>query len=340
MLNGRIDMRSDTVTQPTEGMRAAMAAAELGDDVFGDDPTVIRLQNRAAELLGKEAALLTPSGTMANLLAVMTQTRPGDSVILSDISHPYIFESGNAAQFAGVMFRPVAAEQGILTPEHVEAAAVLIDDAHFSQTRLVMVENTMNLGGGVAYPEETVAAVSAAAHGLGMRVHMDGARLFNACAATGTAPAAYARHADTVSFCLSKGLGCPVGSLLAGDRETISRAHRYRKGLGGGMRQAGVIAAAGFYALENHVDRLVDDHRRAAAFRSGVARIPGIRLVRPGTTNLVYFEVDDALRFVANLADRNVFCLPEGPKLVRAAFHLHLTDEDVTQAVAACEAAR
>jgi len=335
MLNGKIDLRSDTITQPTGEMREAMAKAEVGDDVFGDDPTVNKLQREAARMMGKEDALFVPSGTMGNLLAVMTQTKPGDSVILSDLAHPVHFEAGNIAHIAGVQVRPVHAENGILTADHVRANAVLMDDDHLSHTSLVMVENTVNLGGGTVYPLETFAEIGAASRELGLRVHCDGARIFNACVSAGVDPSAYAQHVDTVSFCLSKGLGCPVGSLLAGDGNTVHQARRYRKALGGGMRQVGVIAAAGLYALENQIDRLADDHRRAARFRDALASVEGIGFSLPCPTNLVYLDVADAFWFVAELANKGVLALAESPTHVRAAFNLHVTDEDTERAIEA-----
>ena len=328
-----VDLRSDTVTQPTPAMREAMANAPVGDDVFGDDPTVNELQQRAAKLLGKEAALFVPSGTMGNLLAMVSQTRPGDSVILCEGAHPYIHESGGMSMVAGLMPRPVDVPNGILTPEAIEPHIVLIHDAHFSHTTLVAIENTMNRGGGAVYPIETVERIGMMAKEFGMKLHCDGARLLNAVVASGTSAAEYAKHVDTVSFCLSKGLGCPVGSLLVGSRETIETAHRYRKMFGGGMRQAGILAAAGLYALDNNIERLADDHQRAAFFRDELEDTPGLSFPMPTPTNMVYIEVPDAFSTTMGLAEHQVYVLPEGPNLVRAVFHLHITDEDVERAV-------
>ncbi|MBX7259341.1 MAG: threonine aldolase family protein, partial [Candidatus Hydrogenedentes bacterium] len=253
-----VDLRSDTVTRPASGMREAMAHAEVGDDVFGEDPTVNALQQRVAKMLGKEAALFVPSGTMANLLAVVAQTRPGDTVILHRDAHPFNYESGGLGMVAGVMTKTLCGDFGILSPVDVTDAIVQSDDHHFSQTTLVAIENTTNRGGGAIYPIETVTAIGASVHERGMRLHCDGARLFHAVVETGVSAAEYAAHCDTVSFCFSKGLGAPVGSILAGDRTTIDHAHRYRKMLGGGMRQVGVLAAAANYALDHHIDRLKD----------------------------------------------------------------------------------
>lgn len=334
MLNGKIDLRSDTITQPTGAMREAMMAAPLGDDVFGDDPTVTALERKVAAMLTMEAALFVPSGTMANLLAIMTQTRPGDSVILSDLAHPIHYEAANAAQIAGVMFRPVQADRGILSADDVQAHAVLMDDPHLSHTKLVMVENTMNLGGGAVYTPAQVEAVATAAHELGMKVHCDGARIFNACVEAKAEVSAYARHVDSMSLCLSKGLGCPAGSLIAGSSDLVHQARRYRKALGGGMRQAGVLAAAGIYALDHHIERLAEDHENALRFREGIENLPGVEFYMPTPTNLVYFKVKDAFQTVAALAERDVLCLPESAEHVRAAFNLHVAPEDTERAIA------
>lgn len=331
-VNNVVDLRSDTVTQPTPEMREAMMSAPVGDDVFGEDPTVNELQLRAARLLGKEAALFTPSGTMANLLAMISQTRPGDTVILSEGAHPYIHESGGMSMVAGVLPRPVACPNGILTAELIEPHIVLIDDAHFSHTTFISIENTMNRGGGAIYPIDVVEAIGDLARANGLKIHCDGARLFNALVETGVPAAEYGRHVDTVSFCLSKGLGCPAGSLLAGNRKTIEQAHRYRKMLGGGMRQIGLLAAAGLFALEHNVERLKEDHRRARAFRDALEGAPGLAMRTPSPTNMVYVDVPDSYAFAAKLAEHNVWVFPEGSKQVRAVFHLHIEDNDVDKA--------
>jgi len=328
-----VDLRSDTVTRPTAAMREAMARAEVGDDVFGEDPAVNALQRRAAELFGKEAALFVPTGTMANLTAILAQTRPGDAIILSEDAHPYNFESANIAMVGGLLTKLVRAEHGIMSCEDVAAKIVQTRDHHFAPTTLVSVENTSNRGGGAIYPIETIAAIGALAHERGLRFHIDGARIFNAVVETGVSPKIYASHADTVSFCLSKGLGCPAGSLVVGDAETIDRAHRFRKMLGGGMRQAGILAAAGSYALEHHIDRLRDDHARARRFRQGVERMPGLGLPLPSPTNMVYVQVPEAPTFAQRLAGRGVRVLVTGPDKLRAVFHLDVTDEGVEQAI-------
>jgi threonine aldolase len=333
-----VDLRSDTVTQPTPAMRDVMAGARVGDDVFGDDPTVNELQRTAAALLGKEAALFVPSGTMGNLLAIVSQTRPGDTVILAEGAHPYIHESGGIGMVAGVMPRPIDVPSGILSAKAIQPFIVLIQDPHFSHTTLISIENTMNRGGGAIYPIENVLEIGTLAREFGIRVHCDGARLFNAVVETGVSAVEYVKHVNTVSFCLSKGLGCPVGSILAGGAETIERAYRYRKMLGGGMRQAGVLAAAGLYALENNVARLKEDHARAKRFRAALEGTPGLGFSMPSPTNMVYVDVKDGFAFAMRLGERGVHVLPESPTMVRAVFHLHITDDDVDCAVEAFRA--
>lgn len=333
-----IDLRSDTVTRPTPGMREAMARAEVGDDVYGEDPTVNALQQRAAALFGKEAALFVPSGTMANLLAALAQSRPGDAMLLADNAHPFNYEAGNLALVAGLLTRPVPSVRGLMAPEDVRQAIVaLTPDHHFAPTTLVAIENTVNRGGGAIYPLETAASIGRIARENGLRCHCDGARIFHAVVETGVAPAAWAAHADTLSFCLSKGLGCPVGSLLVGDVPTIDAAHRYRKMLGGGMRQAGILAAAGLYALDHHVERLRDDHRRARAFREAV-EAAGFESPYPAQTNMVYIRTEAPAAFAANLAEKGVRVGVAGVDLVRAVFHLEIDDAGAAHAAEAVAA--
>jgi len=334
------DLRSDTVTQPTPGMREAMARADVGDDVMGEDPSVNELQRRSAELLGKAAALFVPSGTMANLVAFLAQTRPGDTVILSEEAHPYHYESGNLAMVGGLLTRLVRSRFGLITAEQVAECIIRTDDHHHSCTTLVSLENTANRGGGNIYPIEDVAAVGALARERGLRLHLDGARLFDAVVETGISAAAYASHADTVAFCLSKGLGAPVGSVLVGDAATIARAHRFRKMLGGGMRQAGILAAAGLYALEHHIDRLRDDHRRAAEFRRRLEALDAVTFPFPSPTNMVYLDVPDGPRVLGRLAERGVVVGGGyfGGNRLRAVFHLDVTDEGLDKAAAAFRA--
>jgi threonine aldolase len=292
-MNHPIDLRSDTVTQPTPGMRKAMAEAEVGDDVYGEDPTVNLLQEKVASLLGKEAAIFVPSGTMANQLAIKSHTQPGDEIIIEAASHPYNFEGGAAAALSGVQFYCLQGKRGMLDAFQIEGA-IRPDDPHFAVTRLVCLENTHNRGGGSVYPLEKIIEISSLAKSKGILLHLDGARLWNACVAAGLRPQDYAQWADSVSVCLSKGLGAPIGSLVAGSRSFITRVHRFRKMFGGGMRQAGIIAAAGIYALDHHVERLSEDHRNARHLAIGLSEMKGISIdPEHAETNIVIFSVSD-----------------------------------------------
>ena len=257
-----IDLRSDTVTKPTPAMRKAMAEAEVGDDVFGEDPTVNALQEKVAKILGKEASIFVPSGTMANQLAIKSHTQPGDEVIIEATSHPYNFEAGASAALSGIQFYCLKGIRGILDASQIEEA-IRPDDHHFPVTRLICLENTHNRGGGSVYPIKKIAEISRFAKSKGLLLHLDGARLWNASVAAGIKPQEYAQWADSVSVCLSKGLGAPIGSLVAGSKTFIDRVHRFRKMFGGGMRQVGIIAAAGIYALDHHIGRLKEDHENA-----------------------------------------------------------------------------
>jgi len=332
-----IDLRSDTVTQPTPAMRQAMANAEVGDDVFAGDPTVNRLQERVAQLLGKEAALFMPSGSMANQTAIRAQTQPGDEILAHGDSHIYHYEGGAPFALSGCSIALLPGDRGIFDPQELRDR-VRPHDSHFAQSRLVIVENTHNRGGGTIWPLECVAEVRAVANELGLSVHLDGARLMNACVATGHKPADYAQHADTVSVCFSKGLGAPVGSAVASTREMIARVHRFRKMFGGGMRQAGILAAGALYALDHHVDRLADDHARARQLAEALATIPGVG-IDPTTveTNIVYFDVDSRMGTGAEICERlheaGVWLLPLSPQRIRAVTHLHITDESVNDAI-------
>jgi len=339
------DFRSDTVTRPTAAMRAAMASAEVGDDVFGDDPSVQALESAVAERLGLEAALFVPSGTMANQIALLVHCRPGDDVIVGWHAHSYAYEGGGGAALAGVQFT-VLGHTG-----HFDASALTAtirgEDAsgHAPTTRLVMVENTHNRGGGIVLPVDDYRALVDAAHARGVPVHLDGARLWNAAVASKLPPAAWASLSDSVSVCLSKGLGAPVGSVLSGSRSFVRRAHKYRKMLGGGLRQAGVLAAAGLHALEHHLERLQDDHVRARRLAEGLARLPGLRVdLNRVQTNLVFVDVDegthplDAATLLARVAD-DVRGVVSGPRTLRLVTHLDVNDDDVTRALAAFERA-
>jgi threonine aldolase len=289
----------------------------------------------SADVLGKEAALFVASGTMGNLIALKTHTQPGDEVILEAHSHTYNYEGGGYAAVCGVSARTVEAERGILRPEQIEGA-LRPEDQHFARSRLVAIENTHNSGGGAVWTVDEVAAVSELCRTHGLLVHMDGARLFNACVAAGVSPADYAAHVDSVTFCLSKGLGCPVGSVLCGSGEFIARARRVRKMLGGGMRQIGYLAAAGIYALEHNIGRLAEDHANARVLADGVRACPSLRLIYdPPETNMVYVETMPPLtadELAAGLAEDGVLILGEGDH-ARAVTHIGVTREDVEQAV-------
>ncbi len=320
-----IDLRSDTVTQPTLQMRQAMMDAPLGDDVLGDEPTVQALEERVATLLGKEAALFVPSGTMANQLAIRVHTQHGDEIIAHIGSHIYQYETGAPAALSGCTFAFADGARGRFTPDDLDALIRPLDH-HFPPSRLVVIENTHNKGGGAVWPLDELRAVCARAGEHGLARHLDGARLWNACAATGLAPAQYAAHFDTVSCCFSKGLGAPVGSALAGPADLIQKARRFRKMLGGAMRQSGILAAAAIYALDHHVDRLADDHANARRLAEGLARIDGITIdLTEVETNIVYFDVDArtaAGDLCASLDAQGIRMLATGPGRIRAVTNL------------------
>jgi len=288
-----IDLRSDTVTEPTPEMRQAMAEAEVGDDVFGDDPTVHRLEEMAADRMGKPAAVFVASGTMGNLAAVLSHCQRGDEIILGDQSHTYLNEAGGVSALGGVHSRAIPDQpDGTLRVEDIQAA-IRVNDEHYPISRLIVVENTHNLMGGTALSPKYMDSVSAIARERGLKIHLDGARIFNAAAALGVPASALAESADTVTFCLSKGLCAPVGSVLCGPEDFIQRARRARKQLGGGMRQAGILAAAGIVALEKMVDRLSEDHARARRLADGLRALPAITLEQdPPPSNMVYLKLD------------------------------------------------
>jgi threonine aldolase len=332
-----LDFRSDTVTRPTPAMRAAMAAAEVGDDVLGDDPTVNRLQERVAALLGKEAALFVPSGTMSNLIGVRLHCRPGDELICEVNCHLYFYEQGGYSQINGAAVRTVEGEYGVVRPEQF-LDLIRPDNEHCVRTRLVCLENTHNRGGGRIQPYEYVAAICRWAHEHGLTTHLDGARLWNAVVATGIEFTRWTQHFDTVSVCFSKGLGAPAGSALAGPREFIAQGRRHRKVLGGGMRQSGILAAAALHALDHHVQRLTEDHANARRMAAGIARIDGLQLVPEQIdTNMLFFRVDPAwgtaAQFAAGLKQRGLLVLATAPQTIRAVTHLDVTAADVDRAV-------
>ena len=331
-----IDLRSDTVTRPTEAMRAAMAEAEVGDDVYSEDPTVNALQDRLAALLGKEAALFVPSGTMANQIAVGMHAAPGDELICDQTSHVYVWEGGGVARLSGVTARTIAGTHGLISADQLQGK-IRPDDGHYTRTRLVCLENTHNRGGGRVHPIEDIAAIAAWARANGLAMHLDGARLFNAVVASGISADKWSAHFDTVSICFSKGLGAPVGSALAGPADLIRKARRLRKVLGGGMRQAGGLAAAALYSLEHHVERLAEDHENAKILAKAVEQTKGLQLESgPVESNLVWIEVDPALGTAAEVAGRlkaaGVLMSPLGSQVLRACTHLDVDRRQVETA--------
>ncbi len=333
-----IDLRSDTVTRPSEEMRVVMASAPVGDDVLGDDPTVIRLEERVAELLGKEAAVYVPSGTMANQIALRVHTRHGDRVVMDAESHIRAHESGAPAALAGVTIIPVDGVHGVFTPDQVVDAAPgpspEFPPGLFDPTTLVTMENTHNEAGGTVWPLDAMRAVNGAARDLGLAVHLDGARLWNATAASGVGLDQYANTAETVNVCFSKGLGAPVGSALAGPREVIDRGRWFKKMYGGGFRQAGIIAAGALHALEHNRDRLVDDHTNARRFAEAAADLTGLTVdLESVQTNIVFVAVADASRFAERLRSAGVDTLSLGTTRIRAVFHLDVSDADTTRAI-------
>lgn len=327
-----IDLRSDTVTRPTESMRRAMAEAAVGDDVFGEDPTVKRLERYVADLLGKEAAIYAPSGTMTNQMGVYVNTGRGDEVLIHEQAHIFKYEAGAPALLSAVQVRPLPGERGMISPDTLRGA-VRPEGVHFPRPRLLCLENTHNVAGGKVFPLEDFASVSGTARQLGMKVHLDGARLFNAEAATGIPAQKWCEHADTVSVCSSKGLGAPVGSLLAGDVEVIREARRARKAFGGGMRQAGVIAAASLHAFENHRERLAEDHRRATRLAEGLSAA-GYSVELP-ETNIVLVETENPAELLESLAGEGVLATRWGAGAVRMCTHLDVGDEDVENVIRA-----
>lgn len=335
-----IDLRSDTVTRPTPAMREAMARAEVGDDVYGEDPTVNRLQELAAELMGKEAGLLVPSGTMGNLAALLAHCQRGDEVIIGNRNHSFLFEAGGLSALGGIhSYQLPNQRDGSLLLADVESA-IRPNDPHDPITRLVCLENTHNRCGGTYQTASYTRQLSDLAHAHGLKVHLDGARIFNAAAALEIPASRLTADVDSVTFCLSKALCAPVGSVLCGDRDFIRKAHRARKMLGGGMRQAGIIAAAGLVALEQMIARLGEDHARARALADGFAKIPGIELDQnPPATNMVFLRLTNAVGrspadVLARLRSRAVLVGATGPGQFRLVTHYWISDDDVKAAVA------
>jgi threonine aldolase len=333
-----VDLRSDTLTLPTPAMREAMAHAEVGDDVWEEDPTVRRLEEQAARRTGKDAALFVSSGTQGNLTSVLSQTRPGQEIILDADSHIFNYEGAGAAMFGGIQTLALKTERGFLTAaqvrEHIRPSNI-----HIPVTGLVCLENTHNRHGGTCCTPEEIEAVAAAAHAAGVPVHLDGARIFNASVALGRPVADFARPVDSLTFCLSKGLGAPVGSLVCGSRELVTRARRVRKLLGGGMRQVGVLAAAGLVALESMVERLAEDHSNCRRLAEGVARLPRIRLSLGSVqTNIVIFQVErpgGASELVTGSLARKVKIHQIGPSAIRCVTHKDVDADDIDRALEA-----
>jgi threonine aldolase len=333
-----VDLRSDTVTKPSPEMRRAMANAEVGDDVFGDDPTVNRLQDKVAELLGKEAAIYVPSGSMANQTSLRSQTEPGDEIICHQDSHIYHYEAGGPAGLSGCSLRLLPGDHGLFTADQVRAA-VRPPDSHYPQTALVVVENTHNRGGGTCWDIEEVAGIRKVADEFGLRMHLDGARLMNACVASGRKATDYTKYFDTVSMCFSKGLGAPVGSAVASTKETVKRIHRFRKMFGGAMRQVGIIAAGALYALEHNIERLTEDHANARRLAEAIAEMPGLTIDLDSVeTNILYFDVAASLgtgkSFSERLKAAGVLALSTAPQRIRAVTHLDVSAADIERAIA------
>ena len=338
-VDGVVDLRSDTVTRPSSEMRQAMAAAEVGDDVYGEDPTVNQLQKRAAEIFGKEAALFVPTGCMGNLIAIRCWTHHGNEVICETRSHVNLYELASMSAIAGCMPRAVrAGDDGIMNWEQVHAA-IRPKIYYDSQTALVCLENSSNMAGGTVYPTEVVNEISEKAHQLGLKVHLDGARVFNAAVALNEDVARMANKVDSVMFCLSKGLGAPVGSMIVGSREFIERARVYRKMFGGGMRQVGVIAAAGLIALEKSPGRLHEDHENARHLAQGIAQIPGLKIDPASVrTNIVIFDCSasgmDAVQLCDALYARHIWAQDTAPHSVRMVTHWNVNRAGIDRALA------
>ena len=333
-----IDFRSDTITRPSPEMRRIMAEAKVGDDVFGDDPTVNELQEFVAQMFGKEAALFVPSGTMANAVSILAHTSRGDEVIVERDAHTFMYEVAGPATMGGVQLLPIPGTQGIITAKQIQKVLRSADDIHVPQSRLICLENTHNRGGGKIYPIEEIKAIHKLAQENGLKMHLDGARLFNAVVATGIKPAEYAQYFDSLMFCFSKGLGAPIGSIIIGSAGFIQQAIRYRKMLGGGMRQVGIIAAAARYVLENNVERLAEDHQNAKLLAQALSENPRFKInPEDAETNIVIFDVEatgkTAAEIVDLLAEKGVLLVPFGKYLVRAVTHLDVSRTQTEKAI-------
>ncbi len=336
-MNSTIDLRSDTVTQPTPEMREAMATAPVGDDVFGEDPTINFLQEKVARMFGKETGLFVASGTMGNQVAINAHTQPGDEVICEYNAHIFNYEGGAPALLSGVQLHPIPGNRGVIAASQIEAA-IRPADHHFPHTQLIAIENTHNRAGGTIFPIDEMRKIYRMAKSHNLSIHLDGARIWNASVATGIPLLEYGKYADSINVCFSKGLGAPVGSMILGSKEFISRAHRYRKLYGGGMRQAGILAAGALYSVEHNFTRLADDHRHAKTLAVALSKLNGIKIdLEAVQTNIVIFEVVShsisASEFVNRCKDAGVLMISFGGNKIRLVTHLHITDDDVARAI-------
>ncbi len=330
-----IDLRSDTVTRPTAAMLDFMFSAKTGDDVFGEDPTVNELEEYAAGLFGMEAALYCPTGTMSNQIAIKAHTQPGDEVICDKTAHVYQYEGGGIAFNSGAQVRLLEGDRGRFTAAMVQAA-INPDDVHKANTSLVCLENTSNRGGGSYYDLSEIRLIRETCDRHGLSLHLDGARLFNALVASGESPAAHGRLFHSISICLNKGLGCPIGSILIGSRQFIKKSRRIRKVFGGGMRQAGFMAASGLYALKHHVERLAEDHAHARAISEALKSKSFVKDILPVSTNIIIFELEEnksPAELVAQLKEQNIICLAISPTQVRMVIHLDITPSDIQKVI-------
>ncbi len=329
-----IDLRSDTVTRPSKAMREAMANAEVGDDVFGDDTTVNLLQKKCAELTGKESALFVPSGSMANQLAINMHTNPAEEVIVEWDSHVIRYETAAPSVLSGVQLMPLKGNKGVISVDDI-VNNIRPDWYHYPKTSLICLENTHNRAGGTVYPLKDIKQAREAAKKFNLKMHLDGARIFNAVVASGVSISEYAENFDSISICFSKGLGAPIGSILCGAKKDIEKAHKFRKIIGGGMRQAGIIAAGALYALEHNIERLKEDHKNARHFAEGIADLDDVDIdLSTVQTNLVIFKVKgDAAKLRMELEKKNVILTNDGPEKIRAVFHLDVSEEQTEQAI-------
>jgi len=332
-----IDLRSDTVTKPSPGMREAIYKAEVGDDVFGDDPTVIRLENIVADLLGKPKALFVPSGTMANQLCLRSQTESGDEVLLEKDSHIFNYEVGSASALSGLQLHPLVGTKGVITVEQIEEV-IRPDNIHIPKTALICLENTHNRAGGTVFPLDEIEKIYELAKRNNIKIHLDGARLWNAVIATGIPLHKWSKYFDSVSVCLSKGLGAPIGSVIAGGEDFIKKARRNRKMYGGGMRQVGIIAAAGIYAIENNFNRMIEDHRNARLLAEKLSQIKGMQIdLQSVQTNIVVINIEkskkDVSQVIEQLKNKGVLVVAFGKNKIRAVTHLDVDRNDILEAV-------